>query len=315
MHTYQEVSKGFHCDEAEYCSLSQLAIIGSKDDPIYVTKKLCDYKRQLRDTQQSEWSYFIVTVDCLAILQKVNVETKADIEEIKDEVNKYLFSTGTSVDDYKVCRVDYCHNIVIDDDKQRQCLFELLNKMRIDTNYLRPPTNQAKMTTDYPMGVLRYNSCRSFQYYDKNSERINNGAIIMPYEKNVLREEYQMMCYSIMYQRKRLKLPDTFDFWLDLDTENYFLVEARKILPKADFWSLDKAIEIINSSDYKPTMKAKLIDYIVEVSKAKRMYKMSPNHPNSQTLKRYVDRLVAINVNPVTIDKKWGFEHIETPMY
>jgi len=78
---------------------------------------------------------------------------------------------------------------------------------------------------------------------------------------------------------------------------------------------LEKAIEIINSSEYKPTMKAKLIDYIVEVSKAKRMYKMSPNHPNSQTLKRYVDRLVAINVNPVTIDKKWGFEHIETPMY
>jgi len=55
--------------------------------------------------------------------------------------------------------------------------------------------------------------------------------------------------------------------------------------------------------------------HIREVSKAKRMYKMSPKHPNSQTLTGYVDRLVAINVNPVTIDKKWGFEHIETPMY
>jgi len=212
MHTFQLSSKTYHCDEAEYCTLLELAIQGTERDPIYVIMEFSDYKRQLRDTQQSKWAYFVVTVDCLAILQKVNVETKADIKKIKDAVNKFLFSTGTSIDNYKVCRVDFCHNVVIDDNKQRQCLFEMLNKMRIDTNYLRPPRNQAKMTTSYQMGVLRYNSCRSFQYYDKNRERIVNGANIMPYELNVLREEYQLMFYFIMYMRKRFQLPDTFGF-------------------------------------------------------------------------------------------------------
>jgi len=309
MHTFELSSKRIHIDEVMYNSL--MALTAQNSDSVKIKMEPCN---TTFITQKNEWVYFILQVDCLALLQKRNVLKKVQIQTIKDTVNKFLFPSGTCVDDYKVIRVDYCRNIYLPNTKIRKCLFELLNKMPANTNYLRQEKNYIGENVEYPMGSLRKNKSRALQIYDKSTERKDKTKEIKPYEKYVIRLEYQMKPEGLKYRRKADGVPDTFDYWINLDTEKRYLKLAGKMFPKAEFWSYDKAVDIINSSDYKPTMKVKLIKYITEISRVESMDEVSPSLGSQQTIKGYIKRLEAINVNPVTIPNAKGIDHIRNPL-
>ena len=251
MHTFELSSKRLHIDEVMFYSL--MALTAQNNDSITIKMEPCN---TTFITQKNEWVYFIVQVDCLAILQKRNVWTKAEIQKIKDTVNRFLLSSGTCVDDFKVIRVDYCRNIYIPNTKIRECLFGLLKKMSENTNYLRQEKNYIGENVEYPMGYLRKNKSRAFQIYDKSTERKDKTKEIKAYEKYVIRLEYQMNPEGLKYRRKADGVPETFDYWINLDTEKRYLKLAGKMFPKAEFWSYDKAVDIINSSDYKPDRKS-----------------------------------------------------------
>lgn len=310
MHTFELSSKRIHVDEVMYNSL--MALTAQNNDSIKIKMEPCN---TTIITQKNEWVYFIVQVDCLALLQKRNVKSKTEIQKIKDTVNRFLLPAGTCVDDYKVIRVDYCRNTYIPNSKIRKCMFELLNKMPANTNYLRQGKDYIGKNVEYPMGSLRKNKSRALQIYDKSSHRRNYGEKEAQYERYVIREELQMKPEGLKYRRKADGVSDTFDYWINLDTEKRYLKLARKIFPKADFWSYDKAVDIINSSDYKPTMKAKLITYITEICRVESMDEVPPSLGSEQTIKGYIKRLEAINVNPVTIPNAKGIDKIRNPMY
>lgn len=275
----------------------------SKQTSIKIKVILFDWDKERYKAKDKRFAIFILSVDCLKLLHKTNVENSEDIKKIKDRLNKFLSSANMAVDDFHMRRIDYCDNMKYRDENERDCIFELLKKASPKVNYL------AK--NGYPNGIRYFNKSRVYMVYDKIKERQKFGKEPKLYENFVIRVEYQMKDRVIKAYKAKGK-PDTFDEWMDLDEERKFLKDGRKIFTNAEYCNRTLAEKRISDSGYSPELKHNLIAYIEDVA-ASDMHTVAKKHSND-TIKRYIKMLVDINVNPVTIDDKWGIERLKSPI-
>lgn len=310
MHSLNLTTKVCFLNSSEYNRLLKLKNIKG----ISIGHTPIAFKR----ANQPQGIIFTLTVDCLEIIEKCNVTTVEEIAEIRNEVNRFLQPAQMSVHDLHVTRIDYCYNEVESEYIKRQCIYELFNTMPADTYYLHQGRSLDMKLVEYKTGAHRSNKSRAFLLYDKNAERSQrNSGRMQPWEVNVIREELQLM------HEKLKNLGDfdpvykdrSFDKWMDLDRERDFLLQACKIFPYSDFWSKEKAKELILGSSYSNVIKKRLIEYVELVAEEKSMDKAFEKLGRSKrTVKDYIEKLEQLNVNPVTIDKKWHYSYIENPM-
>ena len=247
----------------------------------------------------SLYYYGIITIDCLALLKKQNVETPQDISSIKQAVTQFLSGAGLSLSDFKISRIDYCINYYIYDPSIRSLYFSLLNKANDKIHYVNRDCK-------YSSGSYHQNGSRVLNIYDKTEERKSKHKRIMPWEKDILRVEHQMKTGAI----KATKLPRSFDDWMNLDLERKNLQYCSKIIDDGDYWRTDIAEAMINRSSYSDLYKERLKRFIHDIA-ATDLSTVSSSM-NHCTIATYKKKLNDLNINPVTIDINSSVKHLES---
>ncbi|MEG2013807.1 MAG: phage/plasmid replication protein [Anaerovoracaceae bacterium] len=266
-------------------------------DSIHIYSRICKWDK-------AEIINFYVHIDCLKLTQHKDVEP-SDIPIILDAINKRLAPAQLTIEDFRVNRIDYCKNFVLTNPLMRKCLFDTLQKERSRINYLQ-------QTGTYKTGLLWYNRSREMVIYSKNDERKARGEKIAPYEQDVIRAEIQLKSDSLKYLRYKMKaslrMPDH-NYWINTTTEKKYIDKTlRYFIAAGDFWSLPKAIELVQHSAYSGTRKKNLIAFLRSVAAdGLDALKCSAN-----TRKRNSELLSQLNVNPLTIPANYSnMDHIE----
>ncbi len=128
------------------------------------------------------------------------------------------------------------------------------------------PTRTMRMEKeDYPYSVYYVNKSRHAQWYDKKLERLEKGKEYTVHEEFLVRQEVQCHSRHIKYMAKYKGVPRTWDTWVSVEREEYYLTHARPVFPVGDFYSMDKAEAIINASSLTPYFKRRLIEVLALV--------------------------------------------------
>ena len=135
---------------------------------------------------------------------------------------------------------------------------------------------------------------------------------IEPWEVNIIRVEMQVMLEHIKGKKKVGWLAD-YNSWVNLHREEDYLFKLECFIPKGDFWSLEKATEIVNSkSEYTPLMKGRLVEFL-ELTSEKGL-DAAKKSKSQNTSKKYIDLLSDLNVNVLTVpSNKNGIDYLANP--
>jgi len=258
---------------------------------------------QMLNKKDNTW-YFKLNVDCLKMLEKQNTE-KADYPKIIETIDEFLAGWGMSLHDFKVHRFDACVNFTIADRNEMDCLFSLLH-------FLPEKLHHVQREKPYPTSEYHKNKSRAYLIYDKEAERSNKGEEIMLHEEDIIRFEVHLKKDAVNYYKFRKGKSRSLDSWANPEWERELLLAFNKILPPADFWSFEKAVEIVHSSSFKPSLQKKLIAYLEDIA-AKGTMDVSTGKCG-KTVATYRKHLVSLNVNPITIAPKWGIEYLKNQM-
>lgn len=244
--------------------------------------------------------YFLLHIDCLLLLCKRNVEA-SDIPTIRSRIDSFLAPACVCIDTFFICRIDYCKNIVVSSASERDALFACFNKLPGTINYLH-------QTDKFTHGVYWQNKSRVTMIYDKTVERKEKWKSVHPYEKDIVRLEYQIKTRAIKYA----DLPRSFSTWVNTDMEDWYMLFASRSFPHGDFWDMTNACSKIDKSTNTSAMKANLKRYLLDIAAADMD---TANAGRSRdTVKKYIQILDSIEVNPVTIDSGWCINHIKNPI-
>lgn len=244
--------------------------------------------------------YYLLHIDCLMLLAKRNVES-CDIPDIRFRIDTFLAPACVSVDDFHITRIDYCKNISVSDEAERNALFACLNRLPGTQNYQH-------QTDKFSHGVYWHNKSRVTMVYDKTVERGEKHKAIRLYEKGVVRLEYQVKARALKYA----DLPRNYSTWVSVEMEDWYLLYASRAFPCGDFWDIDTAVSKIDASRNTPAMKANLRNYIYEIA-ATDMDTANAGI-SRDTAKKYIQMLDDIEVNPITIDSCRRISHIKNPL-
>lgn len=294
-------------DHSLYHRLNTLSQQKKRDDPIRICAH--PWKDKYKRTLVVD---FYLHVDALLLLQKTSVEPQ-DIHKVKDAIEDFLSDFGLTdhqiiLADLVLWRIDYCRNIMVSP-TDRICIFNLLKQSAMRCNYMTANKN-------YESSVMWYNGSREFIIYDKSQERRDKKETIMPYEKDVIRTEMQLKHGHTQNVKPLPRVP--FDYWATPMRSKKYLSQIEKYIPHGDFYTLEKAIEIVEQSGLKQHYKKNLKEFLnvtaqKNLSAAKKLWKAE------NTAKKYLNALENLGVNPMTItsddSRKYHITHICNPFY
>jgi hypothetical protein len=97
------------------------------------------------------------------------------------------------------------------------------------------------------------------------------------------------------------------DVSLDV-VQKYF----NKVVRKGDYYTLERAKRIIQSTDYRLKTKVRLIDTLTLINQCRGIYKAKPTLQWEALVNfnRSIKGLENLGINPVTIPREWNIEHI-----
>lgn len=191
-----------------------------------------------------------IKINCHELLKAQNI-SKDDIKTMTNFLDDQLAKIGLTRHDFNVNRIDYDYNVAVNEN-EREALFDILGGL---------PQRVMRMDrAKFPQSVYYMCKARHFQIYDKVNERIAKGKHIKPWEIDILRQEVQCFAPHIRHMKEHHKLMPTWDNWVDLDLQAHYLRNAKPIFLKGDFYILDQAIDIINSSNLGSAKKRNLCD-------------------------------------------------------
>ena len=185
------------------------------------------YSTWITNVKNLDQSCAWIKINCHELLRVQNV-SKDDIETLTKFLDRQLIKIGLSRHDFNINRIDYDYNVVVSKAK-RKALLEILDGL--------PKRAMRMKKEDFPPSVYYMCKARHFQIYDKGLERIDKGKYIRPWEVDVLRQEVQCHSDHIRYKAK-CGLQSTWDNWVNLDLQAYYLKNAKPIFPKGNFYSL-----------------------------------------------------------------------------
>lgn len=234
-----------------------------------------------------------IKINCHELLRVQNV-SKDDIKTMTNFLDRQLAKIGLTHHDFNVRRIDYDYNVVVNE-TEREALMEILSKL---------PQQAMRMDrAEFPQSVYYMCKSRHFQIYDKVQERINKGKHIKPWEVDVLRQEVQCLAPHIRHMKRYHGLLPSWDNWVDLDLQTRYLRQCKPIFPKGDFYSLNQALEIVDSSNLRSAKKRSLCDDLIRIAiwgldAMKESYSLN-------TYKNHLACFEELGVSPLTLPSKY----------
>lgn len=234
-----------------------------------------------------------IKINCHDLLRVQNV-SKEDIKTMTNFLDKQLAKIGLTRHAFNVMRIDYDYNVVVNK-IEREALIETLSRL---------PKRAMRMSkAEFPQSVYYMCKSRHFQIYDKINERIAKSKHIKPWEVDVLRQEVQCLTSHIRHMKVYHGLMPTWDNWVDLDLQAHYLKNTKPILPMGDFYSLDQALEIVNSSDFGSAKKKHLCDDLIRVA----MWGLDTMKESysRNTYKNHLACFEKLGISPLTLPSKY----------
>ena len=248
------------------------------------------YLTWVRSNQNLDQSCAWIKINCHELLRVQNI-SKDDIKTMTNFLDDQLAKIGLTRHDFNVNRIDYDYNVAVNE-TEREALIDILGGL---------PQRVMRMNrAEFPQSVYYMCKARHFQIYDKVNERIAKGKHIKPWEADILRQEIQCHASHIRYMKKCRGLLSTWDNWVNLDLQAHYL---RKYSPKGNFYSLNQALEIINSSDYSPAKKRNLCDDLICVAMGG--LDSMKDSLSINTYKNHLDCFEKLGVSPLTLPLKY----------
>ncbi len=242
--------------------------------------------------------------------------------------------------DYSIKRVDYCINFYLKElapECSQKQIIELLKRGDIPPSYQewteydeRSHRNKSK-----PESFYLYNSSITINCYSKYMQLINKSkknqekghASISPEileaAQNIIRFEVQCKypkTFSLNQKAEALgnhkinkyKTLLGYDFY---NEEIHYYYD--KVIGKGDWYTMPEAIRIIQSRHFNSQKENRLINalHLVSQHRSIAVAKSLLQGYESESFKRTLNELSSLNINPVTIPKRWNICHIPNLLY
>ena len=254
------------------------------------------YRTWISSIQNLDQSCAWIKINCHQLFEVQNL-SKKDIEMMTDFLDKQLAKIDLTRHDFNVNRIDYDYNVAVNED-EREALFDVLSGL--------PKRSMRMNMVEYPQSVYYMCKSRHFQIYDKVKERTDKGKQIKPWEADVLRQEVQCFSSHIRHMKQYHELLPTWDDWVDLDLQAYYLRNTKPIFLKGDFYLLNQALDIINSSNLGSAKKRNLCNDLKLIA-VQGLDAMRESYSRN-SYKDHLSCFEELGISPLTLPSK--YKHI-----
>lgn len=252
-----------------------------------------------------------------------------------NRISKNISSLLGKFDDYRIKRVDYCINICLSD-FQISCSPEqamnLIKRSDIPPHYkewMEYDKTSHRMKSK-PESFYLCSKSVNINYYSKylqlqnrSEENVENGYNPVDLEtldasQDIYRFEVQCKYYKTYSLSKRFEDTEEshsnkYKQFLDPVTcieivSSYY----EKVIGKGDWYTLQEAVRKVKSKNFNSQKEKRLINALQYISQCRSLAKAKASLHDYEldAFKRTLKELSGFNINPVTIPKEWGIEHI-----
>ncbi|XJZ27725.1 hypothetical protein ACF5W4_02435 [Bacillota bacterium Lsc_1132] len=252
------------------------------------------------------------------------------VERLRTVLNEAIESISGTLpqsDKWFVSRLDFTKNLT--SEYVKECV-ALAKKGKDPYRY--------KDTINKPGSSYRKSKSVILNYYDKFdhiSKKIDNdsfNAYLLEEAQNIYRIEVQCLNYNkLKHIREKFELPHKSNLYhyLRSDIAKWaFFSYYDKVIGRGDYYSLAAALKIVEATEWGPTKKKNIKNWLKLIAQAKGMTNARQQFINGTTLahtqtfvqgnrntfRNYEKACNEIGINPVTIPKDWGIAYIPNPI-
>ena len=251
------------------------------------------------------------------------------------DISKKISSLLGTFYDYKIKRIDYCINICLSDfipTYDPEQTINLIKRSDIPPHYkewMEYDKTSHRMKSK-PESFYLCSKSVNINYYSKylqlqnrSEENVENGYDPIPQEiidasHDIIRFEVQCKYLKTYVLNKKAensgnKCPNKYKSLLTpLRCIEIVSSYYEKVIGKGDWYTLQEAVRKIKSKNFNSQKEKRLINALQYVSQCRSLAKAkAPLHDYElDAFKRTLKELSGFNINPVTIPKEWGIEHI-----
>lgn len=242
--------------------------------------------------------------------------------------------------DYNIKRIDYCINFYLKElapECSQEQIINLLKRGDIPPSYQEWTEYDEKSHRDKrkPESFYLYNSSVTINCYSKYMQLVNQSkksqekgyAPISPKTleaaQDIIRFEVQCKYHKTFSLNQKAGLLGNHDLnkYKTLLGHDFYNEQIHsywnKVIGKGDWYSMQEAICIIESKHFNSQKKKRLIDALQTVSLHRSIATAKSLLKGYQldAFKHTLSELSNLNINPVTIPKRWNIGHIPNLLY
>lgn len=241
---------------------------------------------------------------------------------------------------YKLTRIDYCVNFDLNElapGCDPELMMNLIKRENIPSHYKEwteyddtAHRNKSRPGSFYLKNLSVNINCYSkyMQLQERSRKNESNGFPPIPQAtldaaRGIIRFEVQCKYHKVYNYSSRAKESGNHNYnkYEDLLThetcigiiDSYF----KEVIGRGDWYTLQDAIRKIESHNFNQQKEDRLIDALKIVNQCRSLAKAKNTFQDKEqkAFKRTIKELFSLNINPVTIPKEWGINHIPNLLY
>lgn len=244
-------------------------------------------------------------IDFIKLLGRADISAK-DLPLIQNKINAYLYHIyGNTSKELILLRLDYRFDVIIKSKGERELLLFLYKKAADNYRF-------KKKYDQYDNSIYFSSKSISSICYDKEVERAAKFEDIEEYEKDVLRFEVSIKRKHLNYRKRKYGIQQKLENYFSTEFQNKYMKEnLLPILYSGNYYKIDRADQIITTSNLKEIDKAFLREFLIDISRlgvtgARKILK--ENNKLKYTPYKYrkaLKILAGLGINPILIPKNY----------
>ena len=249
--------------------------------------------------------------------------------------SKKISSLLGTFNDYRIKRVDYCINIRLGDflpTYNPELIMNLIKRSDIPPHYkewMEYDKTSHRMKSRPESFYLCSKSvninCYSkyLQLLNRLQENVKKGFMPIPPEiinasRSIIRFEVQCKYHKAYSLNKKAEesgnncVNKYKDILTPLRCVEIISSYYEKVIGKGDWYSLPKAVRIIQSENFNSQREQRYIDALKYVNQCRSLAKAKASYQGNELIafKQTLKELADLNINPVTIPREWNIKYI-----
>ena len=216
--------------------------------------------------------------------------------------------------EFKLSRIDYRYDMVVENLEVRKVLFNIYNKYFNKAAYMKKVDIRKKYKTSNADVSIRYkNGSKALNIYDKEEERRARNQPVMKYERAVIRFEGQVNTSRINYLNRKYGLKSKLKDYFTEDMYNICMKDSIiKVIYMGNYYNKYHAFKIIDNSDNTSKEKENMKGFLLAVANMRSLEKGKKEYKNRY--RKILKNLEKLNINPILIPKNYLITYISNPI-